>query len=101
MSGPFDILLLDEPSSGLDHEETAEFGRILQRVVQERGCGIVLVEHDMSLVMGICDHIYVLDFGRLLEDGKPVEIAASPKVRAAYLGSEELEPEMKIGGAVS
>ncbi|KXF53864.1 branched-chain amino acid ABC transporter permease/ATP-binding protein [Rhodococcus sp. SC4] len=101
LSGPFDILLLDEPSSGLDHEETAEFGRILQRVVQERGCGIVLVEHDMSLVMGICDHIYVLDFGRLLEDGKPVEIAASPKVRAAYLGSEELEPEMKIGGAVS
>ena len=54
LAGPFDVLLLDEPSSGLDHEETAAFGEILERVVAERGCGILLVEHDMGLVMRIC-----------------------------------------------
>lgn len=91
LAGPFDMFLLDEPSSGLDHSETEEFGRILQLVVRERGCGIVLVEHDMSLVMGICDYLYVLDFGKLLAEGTPAEMAASPLVRAAYLGSEEVD----------
>ena len=69
LAGPFDLLLLDEPSSGLDRDETAQFGDVLQRVVDERGCGILLVEHDMSLVMRVCTYIYVLDFGVLIFEG--------------------------------
>ena len=88
LAGPFDILLLDEPSSGLDRDETARFGTVIQRVVAERGCGILLVEHDMSLVMKVCDFIYVLDFGRMLFEGTPSQVAVSETVRAAYLGSE-------------
>lgn len=61
LAGPFRILLLDEPSSGLDKVETDRFGEILRRVVDQRGVGILLVEHDMSLVMQICEYIYVLD----------------------------------------
>jgi ABC-type branched-subunit amino acid transport system ATPase component/branched-subunit amino acid ABC-type transport system permease component len=98
IAGPFDILLLDEPSSGLDHEETTKFGEILRTVVRERGCGILLVEHDMALVMDVCEYIYVLDFGRLIFEGTPSQVAASVDVQAAYLGSEtphlaELEAE--------
>jgi ABC-type branched-subunit amino acid transport system ATPase component/branched-subunit amino acid ABC-type transport system permease component len=88
LAGPFDVLLLDEPSSGLDRDETAEFDEVLRRVVRERGCGILLVEHDMSLVLNVCEYIYVLDFGRLLFEGEPAEVAASPLVQAAYLGSD-------------
>ncbi|OHV29800.1 MULTISPECIES: branched-chain amino acid ABC transporter permease/ATP-binding protein [Pseudofrankia] len=88
LAGPFDVLLLDEPSSGLDHAETAAFDEVLRRVVAERGCGILLVEHDMSLVLTICEYVYVLDFGRLLFEGEPAAVAASPLVQAAYLGSD-------------
>ena len=66
--------------------ETEAFGRVLQRVVRERGTAILLVEHDMSLVMDICDYIYVLDFGQLVFEGTPAEVSASDIVRAAYLG---------------
>jgi len=90
LAGDFDVLLLDEPSSGLDREETAHFDEVLRTVVRERGCGILLVEHDMSLVLNLCDYIYVLDFGRLLFEGPPTEVAQSPEVRAAYLGSESV-----------
>ncbi len=89
LAGPFDVLLLDEPSSGLDHDETERFGEILQRVVHERGVGVLLVEHDIALVMRICADIYVLDFGRLLFHGTPAAVAASPVVQAAYLGAAE------------
>jgi len=90
LAGEFDVLLLDEPSSGLDGGETERFGAILTRVVSERGVGILLVEHDMALVMGVCDYIYVLDFGAQIFDGTPGEVARSEAVRAAYLGSEEV-----------
>ena len=95
LAGPFDLLLLDEPSSGLDRDETAQFGDVLQRVVDERGCGILLVEHDMSLVMRVCSYMYVLDFGVLIFDGDATAVAASPIVRAAYLGDESL-PELQL-----
>jgi ABC-type branched-subunit amino acid transport system ATPase component/branched-subunit amino acid ABC-type transport system permease component len=88
LAGPFAVLLLDEPSSGLDHAETEAFGRILRRVVDERGVGILLVEHDMALVMDICDDIYVLDFGTLIFRGTPEDVQGSALVRAAYLGTE-------------
>ena len=66
------LLLLDEPSSGLDATETAAFGALLQRIVDERDVGILLVEHDMELVLGICQWIYVVELGRPLIDRKSV-----------------------------
>ena len=92
LAGEFDILLLDEPSSGLDRAETAAFDHVLHRVVAERGCGILLVEHDMSLVMNVCDYIYVLDFGKLIFEGEPQAVASSETVKAAYLGDDAVLP---------
>ena len=87
LAGPFDMFLLDEPSSGLDGHETEQFGQVLQTVVRERGCGILLVEHDMSLVREVCDYVYVLDFGQLIFEGTTAEMQRSAQVRVAYLGS--------------
>jgi ABC-type branched-subunit amino acid transport system ATPase component/branched-subunit amino acid ABC-type transport system permease component len=92
LAGPFSVLLLDEPSSGLDHRETETFGQILKRVVAERGVGILLVEHDMALVMDVCDEIYVMDFGTRIFAGTPDQVRSSAVVRAAYLGTEAPEP---------
>ncbi|MBA3741468.1 ABC transporter ATP-binding protein [Sporichthya sp.] len=88
IAGEYPLMLLDEPSSGLDGAETEEFGRILKSLVAERGVGILIVEHDMALVMSICDYIHVLDFGKPIFEGSPREVATSKLVRAAYLGSE-------------
>jgi len=90
-AGGFRILLLDEPSSGLDVHETQRFGTILEHLVAERGVGILLVEHDMSLVMRISAYIHVIDFGRPIFEGTPTEVMGSDIVRAAYLGSEAVE----------
>jgi ABC-type branched-subunit amino acid transport system ATPase component len=90
LAGDFDVLLLDEPSSGLDVGETEAFGRVLRQVVDERGTTMLLVEHDMNLVMGVCDYIYVLDFGKLIFEGIPAEVAASELVREAYLGTGDI-----------
>jgi ABC-type branched-subunit amino acid transport system ATPase component len=88
VAGGFPLLLLDEPSSGLDVGETERFGEILETLVRQRGTGILLVEHDMSLVMSTCEHLFVLDFGRLVFEGGPVAAQASDIVRAAYLGED-------------
>jgi ABC-type branched-subunit amino acid transport system ATPase component/branched-subunit amino acid ABC-type transport system permease component len=88
LAGEFDVLLLDEPSSGLDRAETMRFGAVLVRVVAERGVGILLVEHDMALVMNICDYVHVLDFGTKIFEGTPADTSSSDTVRAAYLGTE-------------
>jgi ABC-type branched-subunit amino acid transport system ATPase component/branched-subunit amino acid ABC-type transport system permease component len=90
LAGPFRILLLDEPSSGLDRVETARFGEIVRRVVEERGIGVVLVEHDMALVTDVCDFVYVLDFGKLVFEGTVTQVLHSPVVRAAYLGGSDV-----------
>jgi ABC-type branched-subunit amino acid transport system ATPase component/branched-subunit amino acid ABC-type transport system permease component len=89
VAGRFDLLLLDEPSSGLDKDETAQFAEVITRLAAEQGTGVLLVEHDMSLVMDVCKYIYVLDFGELLFEGTPAAVASSPVVQAAYLGSTE------------
>jgi ABC-type branched-subunit amino acid transport system ATPase component len=91
LAGPFHLLLLDEPSSGLDRAETQHFGEILRHVVAERGIGILLVEHDMSLVLDVCEHLYVLDFGELIFQGTPAEVTGSEIVKAAYLGDATVE----------
>ncbi|HTU84174.1 MAG TPA: branched-chain amino acid ABC transporter permease/ATP-binding protein [Solirubrobacteraceae bacterium] len=91
LAGRFGLLLLDEPSSGLDRTEATRFGQVLRQVVAERGVGVLLVEHDMSLVLELCQHVYVLDFGELIFEGSPQEIIASPIVRAAYLGDVKVE----------
>lgn len=101
LAGPYQILMLDEPSSGLDQRETAAFGRILERVVEERGVGILLVEHDMALVMGVCSFIYVLEFGRLVAGGTPNQIRESPVVQAAYLGEPLSGNNTIVAGVVS
>jgi ABC-type branched-subunit amino acid transport system ATPase component/ABC-type branched-subunit amino acid transport system permease subunit len=86
LAGPFEMLLLDEPSSGLDVRESEAFGRVLRRVVAYRSSGILIVEHDMRLVREICDYVYVLDFGSLLFEGTTDEMRNSDIVREAYLG---------------
>ena len=95
LAGEFDVLLLDEPSSGLDGTETARFGAILTRVVADRGVGILLVEHDMALVMNICDYVHVLDFGTKIFEGTTADVSSSDTVRAAYLGTEPVSPARK------
>ncbi|MBO0693202.1 MAG: ABC transporter ATP-binding protein [Acidimicrobiaceae bacterium] len=84
------LLLMDEPAAGLDSNESAELGRLLRNVV-DSGLPILLVDHDMGLVLGICDYIYVLDFGKIIAQGTPEEIRHNPQVLAAYLGGSTSE----------
>jgi branched-chain amino acid transport system ATP-binding protein len=82
------VLLLDEASSGLDPRETADLAAVLLRISQERGISLLVVEHDVELVLGLCGRVVVLDFGTCIAEGTPAEIRADPAVRAAYLGDD-------------
>lgn len=81
-----DVLLLDEPAAGLSAEEKQQLGAVLQRIAA-LGIAVLLIEHDMQLVMGISDQLFVLDAGRRIADGTPVDIQRNPEVQRAYLGS--------------
>jgi ABC-type branched-subunit amino acid transport system ATPase component/branched-subunit amino acid ABC-type transport system permease component len=86
------VLLLDEPAAGLDTAESAAFGEHLRHIAAT-GIGCLLVDHDMHLVLGVCDRIYVIEFGRQIASGRPNDVRRDPAVVAAYLGSEHLGPE--------
>jgi ABC-type branched-subunit amino acid transport system ATPase component/branched-subunit amino acid ABC-type transport system permease component len=94
LAGPARLLLLDEPSAGLDSAETARLAEILRRLKAERGLGILLVEHDMELVMNVCDYIHVMDFGQQIFAGEPADVQASDVVQAAYLGEPAQELDL-------
>src|SRR5512133_623976 len=81
------LLLLDEPAAGLRHQEKRALVQVL-RQLQAQGMSVLLVEHDMNLVMDVCDRLVVMEFGTLLMEGTPAAVRQSPKVRAAYLGTE-------------
>lgn len=81
------LLLLDEPAAGMNPTEKEELKRLIARIRDEFGTAILLVEHDMKVVMGVCERLVVLDQGRVLSSGSPAEIRADPKVIAAYLGT--------------
>jgi branched-chain amino acid transport system ATP-binding protein len=86
------LLLLDEPAAGLDAHESQELSHALRRLLAD-GLAIFIIDHDMGLMMSVCDYVYVLDFGRIIAHGTPAAIRFDPTVIAAYLGSDSAEVE--------
>jgi ABC-type branched-subunit amino acid transport system ATPase component/ABC-type branched-subunit amino acid transport system permease subunit len=83
------LLLLDEPTAGVAQREAEAFGPLLRRIRDELDCAVLIVEHDMPLLMGLCDRIYALEAGAVIAEGTPTEIRDDPRVVASYLGTEE------------
>lgn len=85
------VMLMDEPSSGLDVAESEDLANTMRKVVAEHGVSLLFVEHDVPMVLGLCDYVYVIDFGIKIAEGTPDEIRTNAAVRAAYLGEESAE----------
>jgi sulfate-transporting ATPase len=88
-AGGHSVVLLDEPAAGLDRTDRRKLGEVIRWLAHERGVAILLVEHDVDLVLGVADHVVALDFGSVIFNGSPSEVAGDPAVQAAYLGVEE------------
>ncbi len=95
------VLLLDEPAAGLSSAESMELGAVVRRLAEDWGMAVLVVEHDMNFVMGVCDQVVVLDFGRLIASGSPEHVRSNPAVIAAYLGDESDEAVRELATATA
>jgi branched-chain amino acid transport system permease protein len=88
-----DFLLLDEPAAGMNEHESAQLLGVIRHIRDLQGCGVVVVDHDLSFIMNVCERIYVLNHGKLIAHGTPEEVQSDPQVRLAYLGTGAAPPQ--------
>jgi ABC-type branched-subunit amino acid transport system ATPase component len=95
------LLLLDEPTAGVAQREAEAFGPLVKRIRDELDCSVLIIEHDMPLLMGLCDRVYVMELGRIISEGTPTEVRNDPQVIASYLGTESVAIERSGAAATS